>query len=156
MSIWGPKPSENDDAIDWLNEFIEAPSLDLLEEALSEVADSAHVGYVEIPEGGIAVVAAEVLGQILGANAEEPTLKLEETLPLVSLLEDAEPLVVMRLVDQALVAIQRVMDDEEHSEMRQVYDEDEDGLEEWMGEMRALIKRLQAVRPEIGGVFDAK
>jgi len=156
MSIWGPKPSENDDAIDWLNEFIEAPSLDLLEEALSEVADPAHVGYVEVPEGAIAIVAAEVLGQILGANAEDPTLKPDETLPLVGLVEDVKPLVVMRLVDQALVAVQRVMDDEEHSEIRQVYDEDEAGLEEWMNEMRALIKRLQAVRPEIGGVFDAK
>ena len=151
MSIWGPKPSENDDAIDWLNEFIESPSLDLLEEALSEVADPAHVGYVEIPEGGIAVVAAEVLGQILGANAEDPTLKPDEVLPLVGLVEDVEPLVVMRLVDQALVAVQRVMDDEEHSEMRQVYDEDESGVEEWMNEMKALIKRLQAVRPEIEG-----
>lgn len=152
MSIWGPKPSENDDAIDWLNEFIESPSLDLLEEALSEVADPAHVGYVEIPEGGIAVVAAEVLAQILGANAEDPTLKPDETLPLVSLVEDVKPLVVMRLVDQALVVVQRVMDDEEHSEMRQVYDEDVLGLEEWVEEMKALVRRLKAVRPEIDEV----
>ena len=151
MSIWGPKPSQNDDAIDWLNEFIEAPSLDLLEEALSEVADPAHVGYVEIPEGGIAIVSAEVLAQILGANAVDPTLKPDEVLPLVGLVKDVEPLVVVRIVDQALVAVQRVMNDEEHSEMRQVYDEDELGLEEWMNEMKALIKRLQAVRPKIEG-----
>ncbi|GAB1723841.1 MAG: DUF4259 domain-containing protein [Nitrospira sp. CR1.1] len=152
MSIWGHKPSQNDDASDWLNEFLEAPSLDLLEEALLEVANPAHVGYIEIPEGGIAIVAAEVLAQILGAHAEDPTLKPDEVLPLVDLVEDVEPLVVKRLVDQALVAVQRVMHDAEHSEMRQVYDEDESGAEEWLEETQALVTRLQSVRPQIEGL----
>lgn len=152
MSIWGPKPSQNDDASDWLNEFLESPSLDLLDEALSEVANPAHVGYIEIPEGGIAIVAAEVLAQILGAHAEDPTLKPDEVLPIVDLVEDVEPLVVKRLVDQALVAVQRVMHDTEHSEMRQVYDEDESGAEEWLEETQALVTRLQSVRPQIEGL----
>lgn len=149
MSIWGPKPSQNDDAIDWLNEFLENPSFDLLEEALFEVADSAHVGYVEIPEGGIAIVAAEVVAQILGANSVDPTLKPDEVLPLLGVIEGVEPMVIVRLVDQAIVAVQRVMNDEEHSEMRQVYDDDESGVEEWMNEMKALINRLQVVRLEV-------
>lgn len=152
MSIWGPKPSQNDDASDWLSEFLEAPGLDLLADALSEVADPAHVGYIEIPEGGIAIVAAEVLAQILGAHAEDSTLKPDEVLPIVDLVEDVEPLVVKRLVDQALVAVQRVMHDAEHSELRQVYDEDESGAEEWLEETQALVTRLQSVRPQIEGL----
>src|SRR5258708_20240958 len=129
MSIWEPGPFENDDAADWVTEVEEDPGLELIEDALSEVADPAHVGYLEIPDGAIAVAAAELVAQLLGRpgarSVVEGEILDEETFS--SLAEGAQRLEARgeeRLVGHALTAVDRVLNDKENSELRQVLEED--------------------------------
>ena len=150
MSVWGPGPFENDDAADWLSELDEEleeeSGAELLEEALSEVADPENVGYVEIPDGAIAVAAAELLALLLGKPGGEKDILDEETLS--SLSQEIGGLDARRkerLVKRALTAVDRVLNDKENSELRQVLEEDEAMLSAWTSMIRDLHTRLQAI-----------
>lgn len=150
MSVWGPGPFENDDAADWLSEFDgelgEESGAELLEEALSEVADPENVGYVEIPDGAIAVAAAELLALLLGKPGGEKDILDEETLS--SLSQEMGRLDARRkerLVKRALAAVDRVLNDKENSELRQVLEEDQEMSSAWTSRMRDLHSRLQAI-----------
>jgi hypothetical protein len=62
VGAWGAGAFENDDAADWVIELEASDNADVLRRALSlEVG-----GYVELPEGAIAVAAAEVVATGLG------------------------------------------------------------------------------------------
>lgn len=54
MGAWGYLPFENDDALDWLDE-LEAGGADVVRSALTK----ADEGYIETPEGSVAVAAAD-------------------------------------------------------------------------------------------------
>jgi hypothetical protein len=150
MSIWGSGPTENDDAADWLGDLVESPSPDLLEEALSGVADEAYVGYLEIPECCNAVIAAEVLCQLLGEPGENPILEDEAKILLVDQLEQLNPLAVNQLVTQAITAVLRVTNDETTSELRDVWEEAESGAIAWMAKMKDLESRLRSLEARVG------
>ena len=62
MGAWGAGPFENDDAADWVIELETSDNADVLRRALSLDAG----GYVALPEGAIAVAAAEVVATGLG------------------------------------------------------------------------------------------
>lgn len=65
-------PFENDDALDWLNE-LEAGGADVIRRALTKAND----GYVDAPEGSIAVAAADITAACQGYGSGD----LPETLP---------------------------------------------------------------------------
>lgn len=150
MSVWGPGPFENDDAADWLSELEEEleeeSGAEALEDALSEVAGPENVGYVEIPDGAIAVAAAELLALLLGKTGPDKDLLEEETL--ASLSKEIGRLDAKRkerLVKRAITAVDRVLNDTENSELQQVLQEDEEMSSAWVGRMRDLHGRLQAI-----------
>lgn len=66
---WGPGSFENDDALDWAQQFEAKPGMRALVATL-EAATGA--GYLEAPEGSAAIAAAEVLAAVAGKPS--PTL----------------------------------------------------------------------------------
>jgi uncharacterized protein DUF4259 len=63
MGAWGAGAFENDDASDWVHELEGRPDLGVVRDRLRAVIGAE---YVEVPEGAIAVAAAEVVAAALG------------------------------------------------------------------------------------------
>ena len=62
MGAWGVETFENDDAADWVYQVEAADSLDVARSAL----DISGSDYVEVPEGSVALAAAEVVAASSG------------------------------------------------------------------------------------------
>jgi hypothetical protein len=61
MGAWGFQAFENDDALDWLEE-LEVGGAEVVRQGLNAVAD----GYIEAPDGSVAVAAAEITAAAQG------------------------------------------------------------------------------------------
>lgn len=151
MSIWGPGPFDNDDGADWLAGLRDEPSLEPIWEAIEEIADPAHVGYIEVTDGAEAIAAAEVLAELLGSLGNDPVLddeldELAETLKAELKRENRRD--IKRFVKQAIDALEVVLNDEENSELRQMWKEQAEELAVWTEAVISLQERLQlVVRP---------
>ncbi|MBV5273233.1 MAG: DUF4259 domain-containing protein [Lamprocystis purpurea] len=146
MSIWGPGPFENDDGADWIADLRDEPSLESIREAFAEIADPAHVGYVEVPDGAEAVAAAEVLAELLGSPGDDPVLDedLDELAAALNKeLKRESKRDVKTLVKQALDALEIVLNDTENSELRQMWDEQAEEMPAWTAAMTRLQQRLR-------------
>ena len=64
MSGWAPGPFDNDDALDFVDDLAEAPEWRTVVQALDYVTKQA--GYLEAPEGSIAVAAAAIVAASVG------------------------------------------------------------------------------------------
>jgi hypothetical protein len=64
MSGWAPGPFDNDDALDFIDDLAEAPEWRTVVQALDHVTKAA--GYLEAPEGSIAVAAAAIVAAAVG------------------------------------------------------------------------------------------
>jgi len=68
---WGYKSFENDDALDWVENFLKLGGQSAVEKTLANVAKGR--GYLEAPEGCYAIAACEVLAAVQGrASADLP------------------------------------------------------------------------------------
>src|SRR6516225_8199058 len=72
MSIWGPGPFDNDDGADWFAELRDEPKFETVHEALQDIANPEHIGYIDVADGAEAVAAAEVLAELLGSPGDNP------------------------------------------------------------------------------------
>ena len=81
MGAWGHRNFENDDAMDFIGEFKEEPSENLLIESLSLIVD-AHEDeeYIEAPEASAALTAAELVAAAIGKPSSDCPEGLEEAL----------------------------------------------------------------------------
>jgi uncharacterized protein YpuA (DUF1002 family) len=148
MSIWGPGPFENDDGADWFADIRDEPSLESIREAFEEIADPAHVGYIEVTDGAEAVAAAEVLAELLGSPGDDPVLdeELEElTEALKKELKRESKRDIEKLVKQAIDALEIVLNDTENSELRQMWEEQAEEMLAWTAAMTTLQQRLLKV-----------
>jgi hypothetical protein len=66
MGVWGISAFENDDAMDWVGDLLESRDQTVLERALEAVCSDVS-GYIEAPEGAVALAAAEMVASALGA-----------------------------------------------------------------------------------------
>ncbi|WP_029915570.1 DUF4259 domain-containing protein [Caulobacter sp. UNC358MFTsu5.1] len=64
MSAWAHGPFDNDDALDFIEDLAEAPGWRTITQALDHVSKTA--GYLEAPEGQIAVAAAAIVAAAVG------------------------------------------------------------------------------------------
>ena len=148
MSIWGPGPFENDDAADWFADLRDEPSLDLIKQVLAEIAEPAHIGYIEVTDGAEAVAAAEVLAELLGSPGDEPVLD-EETEELAETLRDAikreDRRNIKKLAQTAIDSIEIVLNDTEDSELRQMWEEQPEEMPAWITAITALQQRLREI-----------
>lgn len=130
MGAWGPGSFENDDALDWLADLVDGGGMDVVESAFDGVADAE---YLEAPEASSAVAAAEVVAALAG----RPPAELPD--------EAAEWVAAHgrppgdRLMRQARAAIQRVRTD---SELKELWEEDGEGPNEWHAAVDDLLRRL--------------
>lgn len=148
MSIWGPGPFENDDGADWFVDLRDEPSLDSIAEALDEVSDAAHIGYVEVTDAAEAIAAAEVLAELLGSPGDEFALgegheQVVEALQ--SELQGQSGPDIRTLIKQAIDALEVILNDVENSELRQMWEEDAEGMAAWAGAMIRLQQRLRLI-----------
>jgi hypothetical protein len=153
MSMWGPGPFENDDGADWFAELRDEPALAMVREALDEVAHPEHFGYHDVADGAEAIAAAEVLAELLGSPGNEPVFDEEDEdhEEVVKVLREEiareNPRDVKKLVQLGIDAIGIVLNDEENSELRQMWAEDPEGLAAWTTVMTGLQQRLRNAVP---------
>jgi hypothetical protein len=145
MSIWGPGPFDNDDAADWFDDFTDRPDLAVIREALEEVADPTHVGLIDIADGGEAIAAAAVLADVLGTANSELDLTDEQTAMLKAEWEAESLSARQSLIRHALSSVELVLNDDENSELRQIWESDGEGLAQWIEEMNDLQSRLVTI-----------
>lgn len=129
MGTWGFLPFENDDALDWLNE-LEAGGAEVVRGALA----NAGAGYVEAPEGSVAIAAAE----ITSASKGNPPGDLPEDVASWVTAHGAE--LGAEDVQLALQAVTRVAGEE--SELAELWDDADEP--EWRESLGELSERLRA------------
>src|SRR5258708_2687967 len=101
MGAWGSDSFENDDALDWLDDFCDAPEQALILNTLSTVVEVDASEYLEAPNCSVGIAAAEVVAALMSApNANLPD---DKRICLSNLEIKAEP----SLVAVALKAIDR-------------------------------------------------
>lgn len=131
MGGWGTGSFENEDAQDFLGE-LDSLAIDELKQKLAYAAD--HEGYLEAPECGVAVAAAEVVATGKGAP---PVTVPQQITEWVSKIEGTPS---REMSDLARRAVERVRT---NSELKDLWQEAE-GLNDWSAGLRNLEERLGA------------
>ena len=132
MGAWGINTFENDDASDWLGEFCDEPSEDLLFDAFAAVNDIGDE-YLEAPESSAALAAAEVVAALFGKPSATLTDEAQECVRNFKL----KPTDELRAAAQKAVA--RVQTD---SELKELWDESDDAAQ-WQATVQDLAGRLK-------------
>lgn len=128
MGAWGFLPFENDDAVDSLDE-LDGGDADVVRAALTAVGE----GYVDAPEGCIAVAAAEVIAASQGTPAGNLPENVADWVTAHGRGITAED------VELALETVQRVAGEE--SELAELWDDADEP--EWRESIDDLAERLR-------------
>jgi hypothetical protein len=134
MGAWGYGSFENDTALDWVAELEATNDLGLVERAISEVIHSD--GYLDADLGCIALAAAEVVAATKGKPAQD--LPGEAS----AWIQTHQLIATQDLVQASLAAVDRVRNDED-SELKELWEEDEENLTEWHAVLDDLNLRLR-------------
>ncbi len=129
MGAWGYLPFENGDALDLLDE-LEGGGADVIRGALAKAND----GYVEAPEGSVAIAAADITAACQG----NPSGDLPENVADWLTAHGAE--LTAEDVELALEAVGRVAGEE--SELAELWDDADEP--EWWESLDDLSERLPA------------
>lgn len=132
MGAWGNRNFENDQAMDFVGDFTDNPTLENLEETLSIVIEQGEEEeYADIEEASAALAAAEILAAILTKPAPDFPQELQPALTTIK--------VNATLQKKARKAIKQVM---KASELQELWAEGDD-LEEWLAVQTDLLERLK-------------
>ena len=134
MPGWGTGSFENEDAQSFLGQ-LKSLGIDDLPPILARAADQAD--YLEAPESSIAVVAAEVVAELVVVakkGASSPAAPRE----LVNWISENQAGAPPDLIELARRAVERVRT---NSELKDLWLEAE-GLNEWSAALRELKERL--------------
>ncbi|TXD37483.1 DUF4259 domain-containing protein [Lujinxingia vulgaris] len=136
MGAWGHEPFSNDDAMDWLNEMLDAEDDEPLIEALGEAAGTEPDEYLEADLGCIALAAAALVAALDGYN--------DGHLPddLIEWIDDQDDEVIAELYEKhapvARAAIARVRT---NSELAELWEESDD-YQAWLKSLDELEAAL--------------
>ncbi|MCX5660604.1 MAG: DUF4259 domain-containing protein [Planctomycetota bacterium] len=131
MGAWGLGPFDNDDALDFIGDLVEADDDSMLADALA-TASVDEDEYIEAPDGCNAIAAAEV---VAAANGK-PVKKLPDA---ARKWLKGKPKPDAKLLGQARKAMKRILGKE--SELQQLWEES-DNLDAWKDVVEELIQRL--------------
>jgi hypothetical protein len=134
MPGWGAGSFENEDAQDFLAR-LGSLGIDDLRQILSRAADQDD--YLEAPESGVAVAAAEIVAALVAA-ANDETASSSTPRQMFDWLSKSEGGAPPDLVDLARRAVEKVRT---NSELKDLWLEAE-GLNEWSAALRNLEERL--------------
>jgi hypothetical protein len=133
VGTWAVGIWDNDDAADWMSELSESRGLDLLQRSFKPNEVKGY--YLEAPKGARVLCAADTLLAALkrgGSSVPED----------VSKWVDANArLDFQSLVPEALRRVRRVM--AEHSELRELWEENEALFSTWLARVEALAASLE-------------
>jgi hypothetical protein len=132
MGAWATDSFSNDDALDWLLDFAEAPTIEMLRDTLEHVTTQDPDDYLEAPDCSEAIAAAEIVAALNG----KPAANLPDDLKTWLLSDHGLNATELRRV--ALEAIKRIA---ESSELRELWEES-DSYEKWTSDVGDLIHRL--------------
>jgi hypothetical protein len=135
MGAWGVGSFENDQAYNWLNDFLDNPSRESLQEVFDYVLDRRD--FLDSPESAAALVAAELVAAQLARPSRDfpPDLDLPEALPF-----PADP----DLVETATRVVGHILYSPGHSELRELWKEAGDkAYNQWENGVYNLIERLR-------------
>jgi hypothetical protein len=134
MGAWDVGTFDNDNALDWVHEFLDNPGLDALRDALDLAIAVEDNEDLPASSCSMALAAAEMVAALRG----RATPKLPEEL---AAWVDANKAAVQpdeRLLDKARRAVARV---QARSELKELWDEAEDA-KVWQSQMNDLAVRL--------------
>jgi hypothetical protein len=146
MSIWGAGFTENDDAADWLIEYLESPDLLLLNDAFDEVFATDKDDCIEVDDGANALLAAAIFLEILGVSKNEIIEAEDDLKTLQNNLQKMSKSALKNMLDRAIKSVDIVANQEERSELRALMDEDRDLLKTWLDNTAALTEHLTKKR----------
>lgn len=133
MGAWGYQNFENDSAMDFVGDFRESPTIDLIKEALSLVIEAGtEEEYIEADEASAALTAAEIVAVVLGQAAPDAPEELSALVQKAGLTADD------KLLEIARKAVMQVL---KESELRELWAEGGEA-NEWQQVQAGLLKRL--------------
>ena len=142
MCAWGSDSFENDEALDWIAGFCNAPAKELVFKALSGVAEMDFFDDLETPECSVGIAAAEVVAALRGAPNPNLPAEVNECISRLTIKADSS------LVHLASKAVERIKTD---SKLKELWDKSEDP-DEWYSAVGHLEVRLKEL--DLGVVFD--
>ena len=133
MGAWGYRNFENDSAMNFVGDFKELPTIDVIKEALSLVIEvGTEEEYIEADEATAALIAAEIVAIVLGQAAPDAPEELSALVQKAGLTADD------KLVKIARKAVKQVL---KESELRELWAEGGEP-NEWQQVQAGLLKRL--------------
>lgn len=132
MGTWGISAFENDNALDWLGDFCDDPSEEVLTDAFTFVNEIGEE-YLEAPESENALIAAEVVSSLINSPSSDLLEHSKECIDSQQIKPDAE------MISSAIKAVERVKAD---SELKELWEETDD-FQEWNKIVDDLIVRLK-------------
>lgn len=133
MGAWSEDTFGNDQACDWVGEFLSDPSLAAVREAIEVVAE--NTDYLESDEAQECLAASEVIARLQGKWGTRDSYSED----LDHWIEENSMAVPEELKDLASAAIDRILGPE--SELQQLWDEG-DGYEAWHTAVESLRERV--------------
>jgi hypothetical protein len=134
MGAWGEGSFENDTALDWVWDLTESTDLGVVERAISYVLDCGD--YLDADAGCIGLAAAEVVAALRKRPVDGLPEEVSEWIQTRRITPSE------RLVKDSLAAIARIRDDDA-SELRELWGEDDAPPTEWYSVLDDLVRRLQ-------------
>lgn len=132
MGTWGIGTFEDDTACDWLDELLEDPSVDFLRNTLATPDE----GYIEIDQCMAFLAAAEIIAGVIGTP--RPGLP-DRALRVMSAFSSAAVEDLRAIASQK---VRRVL--AEHSEARELWEENQEDFPKWRDGVLDLCRRLEA------------
>lgn len=133
MGAWGAGNFENDTALDWVFALEESEGLDLIGQAIADVLKGDD--YLDADVACTGLAAAEVVA----ALRNQPLDELPEEVS--RWVHDHRITPSDELVNDCLAAIEKIRTDD-GSELRELWEEDDDPPVEWYAVLDDLVARL--------------
>ncbi|HEX8327641.1 MAG TPA: DUF4259 domain-containing protein [Hymenobacter sp.] len=135
MGVWGVGSFENDQAYNWLNDFLAHPSREPLQEVFDYVLNQRD--FLDSPESLAALAAAELVAAQLGRPSHDfpPDLDVAQTLAF-----PVDP----ELTETATRAVGHILYSPGYSELRELWQEaGNNEYNSWENAVYNLIERLR-------------
>lgn len=133
MGAWGHGNFENDDALDWLQEF-ENGGAAAVAAALDRVTSLNEGDYLEAPEASMALAAAEI---VAAARSGDSSSLPADVRPMLT--RHQQSLSSTALLDSARRAVTRIL---QQSELKDLW-EDSPDRQMWQDGVQNLLPRLR-------------
>jgi riboflavin biosynthesis pyrimidine reductase len=132
MGAWGNHNFDNDQAMDFVGDFIDNPSLESLVEVLTTVVDLGKDGeYIEVDEASAALAAAEIIAAVLKKPAVDFPAEFQPVLASIH-----STTIIQKLAQKA---VKQVL---EKSELQELWAEGGDSTR-WQTIQEDLLNRLK-------------